>query len=275
MDMDHLITIGESAVAAKFVGIFVDSGVRWLKTFYANHHPKAVEKAHRNAEEFARDLAEEVGRLDQSGAVPPQTIEAAQDDPSFTVLLQRATIASSETESPEKHKLLARLVAERLAVGSETTLAVASARACDVIAGATGRQLRILGFQTVLRYVRPSVPDLPSNDAYFDFLYPWLQKYLGPYMGLEFTTLDISHLEFLSCTRTQVHPPSLVQILATGGRVLEPERFGKSEVGQKVISLWDAGLSHVILTSVGQLVGVNVTDILTGSRTVFREEWES
>src|SRR5207245_2283184 len=97
----------------------------------------------------------EVERVEQSGTVPRERIEAAQDDPSFTVLLKDAVIASAQTDSPEKHRLLARLVADRLAVGSETTLALASANACDVIAHATRQQLRILGFLSVILHVRP------------------------------------------------------------------------------------------------------------------------
>ena len=51
-------------------------------------------------------------------------------------------------------------------------------------------------------------------------------------------------------------------------------KFNESEIGKKIIDKWDQGIKSVTLTSVGQLVGVYVSDMVTGGNTDLTEDWK-
>jgi hypothetical protein len=257
--------------SGKFIELAGGLGIGWIRSYFAGHRQKAIETGQQNASAFLNELAVRVEALEKAQAVPASIIGTALEHPSFSVLLQRAMVASAETDSSEKHKLLARLVADRLAVGSESTFALASKMACDAISQLTSRQLRVLGFQVALRYIRPTkYPAFSSNDQYFDFMYQFLRPRLAPYQTLELTALDLVHLESLSCVHRRERPAFQLQdVLSHGERAFDLWKFSATDTGKNVGRLWNMGMNGFYLTSVGQLVGISVSDLLVGETTAF------
>jgi hypothetical protein len=108
----------------------LEYGGKWLATRFRDHYPRAVEKAKDNSRDFVNKLAERVAQLTERQQVDRAIIDRALEEPSFGVILQKALIGSSQTESQEKHELLARLVAMKLDAPQESLRSVVAPLAC-------------------------------------------------------------------------------------------------------------------------------------------------
>jgi hypothetical protein len=106
--------------ASKLVEKAWESGEKWLATFFKDHHARAVEKAKDNSKDFLNKLTEKVAQLEERQQVDRAMIDRALEEPSFGVILQKALIGSSQTESEEKHELLAKLVTMKLVAPQES-----------------------------------------------------------------------------------------------------------------------------------------------------------
>lgn len=250
--------------AGKFVEKAWDSGEKWIVSYFANHQEKAREKAEENSAEFLRNLGERVAQLEKTGSMSEEALASAQEDPDFSVVLHKAILSSAQTSNKSKHDLLARLVAERLQAPSESLLSMASKMACDAISYTTSNQLLILGLLTNLLYITPT-DQLQSPQQL-----PWLQARLSPFLGAKPSALDFTHLESLSCLKFESFlTRDLQQLLKQHvGDSFNYEDFALTEMGSKVIAAWDGGgLKSCQLTSVGQLLGVMVSDQYVGGKT--------
>jgi len=263
-----LVAIGAAVggAAGKFVEKAWDSGERWISTYFADHRPKAIERAQANSVAFLGELANRVKMLEERGAVSRAEIDSAQEHPDFSVALQKALITAAQTDDPQKHQLLARTLADRLGAKPDGMRAMVSKIALDSIGYMTPGQLRVLGLTANLHNIRPTSP--LSADAY----QRWLESRFSHYAGLSLTVLDLIHLESLSCLK---YTPMFSQDLGT---VLREKNAGTlnaeilmSPIGKEMKALWDQGLKSVDLTSVGQLVGAYVSDLLTGGTTSFSD----
>jgi hypothetical protein len=244
--------------AGKFVEKAWDSGEKWITTYYANHRPRAVEKAQENSADFLSDLATRIKMLEDRGAVSKEQIENSQDHPDFSGTLHKAMLTAAQTDDHDKHQLLARILAERLAAPAEGLRAMASKMACDVVGYMTPGQLRLLGLVVELLYIRSYNP-VPADVYRARF-----ESRLSPYATQMFTSLDLLHLESLSCLRyLSFASHDLGETLAEKNGGVYDTATLETPLGIHIKSLWEQGLQAIELTSVGQLIGTYVADSLT------------
>lgn len=271
MDPTALVMLSAAVGGAtgKFVEKAWDSGQKWLDTYFANHREKAQETARANSAEFLSDLAKRIKQVEESNPELRQQIQDAQDQPDFSVLLHKALIAAAQTDNRGKHELLARLVSERLMSGSESLLTLISKVATDAISDMNDKQLRILGLQSTLYYVRPNGV---AAQVYQGAFLAWALQRLSPYQSLQFTQLDLLHLDSLSCLRYETTiTRDLKTVLTSGapeGFVLDFDAFVATPIGSHVFTLWqESRLNSVTLTAAGMLIGIYVSDSLLGITT--------
>jgi len=272
-----LISAAAGGVAGKFVEKAWSSGEKWLSSYFKDHAPKVREEAEQNSLDFLNQLAERVKTLEQQGEQYKKTIEDSLNHPDFSVLLQKATISSAQTDDKQKHELLARLVSDRLTKGSESLFALSSKLACDAVSMLNLRQMKILGLLTSLILVRPQ-PFPPTHivkEIFNIWFVQWLTQRLNVYQDLTLNNLDLLHLESLSCVRVSIGSRDLQKILSPpkeSGLTFDYKAFSATEIGKKVKELWESELKHALPTTIGQLIGVYVSDMLTNTHTSL-DQW--
>ncbi len=261
-----LIALGAAigGAAGKFVEKAWDSGEKWITSYFENHHEKSQEKAKQNTLSFLTDLAKRVESLEKEKIISSERIASSQEHPDFSVVLQKAMISASQTDRQEKHQLLSRLVAERIKASPESIIALASKMACDAISYATSHQLKILGLTTNILYIGPDKK--LTKDQYDGYL----KKMINPFMDLKIGKLDFLHLESLSCLKVLTFlGRDLKQIIT---RKVEEDfdynKFTEGSIGKFLIDIWNKQrLSTIELTSIGQIIGIMVSDQVTGTST--------
>lgn len=250
--------------AGKFVEKAWDSGEKWIVSYFANHQEKAREKAEENSSEFLKKLGERISQLEKSRSISEEELSTAQEEPDFSVVLHKAILSAAQTNNKSKHDLLARLVAERLQAPTESLLSMASKMACDAISYTTPNQLLILGLLTNLLYITPN-DQLQGPQQIL-----WLQARLSPFLEAKPTRMDYTHLESLSCLKFESFiARDLSQVLKQHiGDTFNYENFTSTKMGKRVVEAWDGGaLKSCQLTSVGQILGVMVSDQYIGGKT--------
>lgn len=250
--------------AGKFVEKAWDSGEKWVVSYFSNHQEKAREKAEENSADFLRKLGARVSELEKSNSISEEALVTAQEHPDFSVVLQKAMLSAAQTDNESKHDLLSRLVAERIQASPESMLSMASKMACDAISYTTPNQLLILGFLTNVLYISPS--GLFHQSQYL----PWLQARLGPFLGVNPNHMDYTHLESLSCLKFESFITRDLALILNQkmGSGFDYEGFKSTQLGEKVLAVWEGGsLKSCQLTSVGQILGVMVSDQYVGSKT--------
>lgn len=261
-----LVALGAAVggAAGKFVEKAWDSGEKWVTTYFKDHQPAAQQKAIENSGHFLADLSKRLEALEKSGAATKDKIASAQEQPDFSVLLQRALISSAQTSNSDKHELLSRLVAERVKSDAESVVSLASKMACDAIAYASPSHLKILGLAAVLVGIQPSRK--LKNDEFVS----WLQRQVSPFAGVRATHLDFIHMESLSCLVFESFiTRDLQQVLVSKGvEGFDYGQFAASAMGKSLVEVWETDkLKCIRLTSVGQLIGILVSDQLSSSNT--------
>ena len=256
--------------AGKLIEKAWDSGEKWLTTFLVNHQLESQQAARENAEAFLNDLAARLDKLEQKNPYSKEFFSDAFKQPSFSVLLQKAIINSAQTKSAQKHTLLSKLVAEKLQSKEESTLSLASQMACDAIAFANFNQLQLLGLQCalVVRHPRFNLPDGTEREQFLATCEYHFRTIIKPFVENTFNIYDILHLEALSCLK---HTNSAQMDLNASLRNWGPSPcpFTKDDLfrfplGLSVKELWEErGLQHIVLTTVGMLVGSYVIDTTT------------
>ncbi|MBA7653519.1 hypothetical protein ES703_61369 [subsurface metagenome] len=273
-------------VTGKLIEKSWDVGVKWLDTYFKDHHPKAREAAQHNTLDFLSELASRVRGIEETVKNIPDAkkqIEDALSDPDFSALLHDAMIASARTESPEKHKLLARIVSERLLARQESLVALAGNLACDAVPHLSPKHLYCLGIMNLVYHIRPYPfpPKIPPK-IFNDWWTNWLSNMLSPMMTIgKMTPIDYAHLVSVSCiTYDYLGSRNLKGVLSppesSEGSEFEWDAdkfFADTKIGKELSELWKAGMEHAVPTSAGQLIGIYVRDLLTGTTTNIR--WDS
>lgn len=278
MDPLSIIAIGAAVggAAGKFVEKAWDSGEKWIQTFFKDHKEVAQLKATENTMDFLNELAKKVKRLEESRQISNEKIESAQDHPDFSALLQKALLTSAQTDNKDKHIILARLVSERLKSEPESILALGSKMACDAISYATINQLMILGLAVNLYGIRPNpYPAFGINETNFqNWLDMWLMARLKPYQNITFRPLDITHLESISCLKMNSFiGRGLNEMFNKDNFTYDFEKMRDIQLRDTMNRIWNDGLQTIDLTTVGQIIGVSVSDLLTNTTTTF-DGWE-
>jgi GGDEF domain-containing protein len=266
---DPLALVAFGAAVGGFAGKFGektwDLAERWVARRYENHAPAAQASARTNSASFILALAKRVTELEGKHAEIADRVNAAQSDPHFSLVLQKAILGSAQTSEPAKHQLLADLVASRLLADTETTLSLAIGLACDAVPNLTYTQLHWLALLVFLHELRPR-NKYESKASYID----WVRMHLGHFDDIEFRDIDIRHLVALGCvTYDPTSARSLPMLLTMKNGVITDELMAFDDfvesnacVGLKIA--WDEGLAGVDLTSVGSVIGGHVWSALTG-----------
>lgn len=274
-----VISATAGGVAGKLVEKAWEVGEKWLSNYYRDHYPQAQQKAQQNALDFLADLAGRVRKLEGQAAEGKQLQEAianSLNDPDFSATLKDAILTSSRTDNKEKHRLLGRLVSERLMAKQDSAVALAATLACDAIAHLGSRHLHTLGLAAVVYEIRPVLADqLPElGDQLDSGMRQWWEARCGPLVkDVGLSRLDIYHLMAVSCVEYSdiVTRGNLVNLMSArrGGSTLWSAKdfVDNHPVGQKLTELWKQGMQSIFLTSVGQLIGIYVADEVAGSTT--------
>ena len=250
--------------AGKFVEKAWDSGEKWIVSYFADHQVKAREKAGENSADFLRKLGERVSELEKNNLISSEELIAAQEHPDFSVVLQKAMLSAAQTENTSKHDLLARLVTERIQAAPESLLSMASKMACDAISYTTPNQLTILGLLVNLIYIKPA--DILNESQHL----LWLNIRLHPFANVNPTLKDYSHLESLSCLKHESFITRDISSVLSNkmGGDFNFDNFKSTRLGEKIITAWESnGLKSCQLTTVGQILGIMVSDQVIGGKT--------
>jgi len=266
-----LVALGAAVggTAGKIAEKAWDSGERWLRERFGSHSTEVQEQARANVAKFIEHLAARVKALEDGQRLDTKQLLETESHPQFSAVLQRTLLNAAQTEDAKKHDLLARLVAARLAVATETTLALASGLATDAIARSTGRQLTLMGLCCFLEDIRPRDP-MPVPDYR-----RWLEIFLRRFTDFEFKGFDARHLVAIGCATYDLGSERDLNLLfeMKGGTHCIGASF------QDIIEVdllqfhWNEGLAGVSLTSVGSIVGGLAFDQITGGNSGM-PEWD-
>ena len=256
--------------SGKFVEKLWDSGEKWIQSYYKDHKEISLQNAINNTMEFLNELSIKVKHLEESNQITAEILQNAQNHPDFSILLQKALLASSQTDQKEKHFLLARLVSERLCYEPESILALSTKMACDVISFITKNQLMILGLVVNINHLRPDENFDHTISNFKEYVDSWIIQSLKPYQNIEIRNIDLKHLESLSCIKINSFiSPSLNDIYSDGVNKYVFNRLTDIELRDSINTLWDTGLCTTSLTTVGQIIGVATSDLITNTTTKF------
>jgi hypothetical protein len=263
--------------ASKFVEKAWESGERWIQSYFKDHKPNAQQKAMSNSFDFLTELASRIKHLEDEHSISKMKIAEAQDHPDFSVFLQKALITSAQTDSKEKHILLAMLVSERLIAEPESVFSLASKMACDAIAYLTSNQIKLLGLLVNLYLIRPQpLPPmgLPS-EIYREWCDNFISPRLSPYKEFIIGKQDLKHLESLSCIKINyLMGRDINQIFSIYDFKFDFNSLKSKELKEKIQLLWnESGIQQVDLTTTGQIIGVLVSDMISKTKTTF-DGWE-
>lgn len=229
-----------------------------------------------------------------------ERVDGNLEDPDFWTTFEKAAEAAARSGNDEKHELLARLVVERLASAADSTRALASARAVEVVPHLAPQHLVLLGLAALVYDVRPSIsmPELRPHDQIDDHreenrriqqemstenerFVEWLRRSLAkvPVPEEPPTDVDSAHLVSVAVLildeRTQ---RDLIETLSPW-RDAEPRLFTSmlakrplvefmgTDLGGRLRDLWSTWLQHVTLTPAGLVIGSSVVQFRTGSET--------
>jgi len=267
-DPVSLIALGAAVggIAGKFGEKTWELAEKWLARRYEHHVAAAQATARTNSASFILELAKRVEVIEQKHPETADCINAAQSDPHFSLVLQKAILGSAQTSDPAKHQLLADLVSNRLLAKTETTLSLAIGLACDAVPNLTSTQLHWLALLVFLHEIRPR-NKYESKATYID----WLGVHLRHFKDIEFRDIDIRHLVALGCVTYDPTSERSLPVLFTmkNGVVTDEfmaalDNFVDSDACFTLKFAWVEGLAGVDLTSVGSVIGGHVWSTLTG-----------
>lgn len=279
MEPASLIALGAAigGASGKFVEKAWDSGEKWILSYFKDHKENAQKQATENSKDFLNELAQRVKQLEDQKTISKEKINQAQDHPDFSAFLQKALLSSAQTDSKDKHKLLARLVSERMTSEPESVFSLASKMACDALSFASTNQIMLLGFVTNLYGIRPHpFPPVGLQPEQFqDWMDYWITQRLSPYKNLTVGKQDLNHLESLSCLKiNQFVGRDINQIYTVGDFKFDFNILKDIILKEKIKQLWDGSrLQTIDLTTTGQIIGVMASDMISNTKTNF-DGWE-
>lgn len=264
---DPIIVSAATGVASGLATVWSMEAVAWIKSYFNDHHPSAVQKAQKNTSDFLIELSNRVMQLESKGVELKNVLE----DPEFSSALQKAVIASSETESKEKHQLLAEVLANRLKSEAESRQALLAKMSLNIIPFLTPKQIELLSLIALFHNIQPVNLSEPMNYQI------WIIHTYFPYLDIEIDNKDILYLESLACVKTEDirlkvggfphhYDPFLRSKLEEKNPNvdLDPSFYETSEF-QKLEKLWIEHIHLVQPTSVGSFIAINTLNLKEGS----------
>lgn len=264
-----------------FVSRTIGHGIAWLSDHYRGHPREAIEAAQRNAVNFYGQVNICIDGLQHIEGIEEKTKEALAD-PDYTSLFQEAVLGSSRVDSEQKHKILARLVTDRLVAEPDSLRTLALHMACNAVPQLSAIHLQFLGFLAVI-YVMETPEyvmaisreaDKASKEADKFELYKltyqkgikWLSEELSPLCPIgEMTDYDYAHLAAVSCITYGPGTHDLDEVIRRkfSLRGMVRSWLHESEIGELLIQYWDQdGISAASLTPAGALIGMYVKDAI-------------
>jgi len=264
-DPVSLIALGAAlgGAAGKFAERAWDSSEKWLRERFGTHAAEAQEQARLNAAMFVEHLATRVKLLELEQDLNAQLLDQAQSHPQFSSFLQRTVVDAAQTSATEKHDLLARLVAARLAVSAETTVALASEMAADAISRSTRRQCKLLALCFFVYEI------VPEKELTFMRRTKWIQNILKHFDDFQFIEIDARHLVALGCATYEPSIPveriDAYDVLASkvGGKLSQID-LSSEPAFLAFKHNWKSGIWAISLTSVGAIIGGLAFDQIVG-----------
>lgn len=279
MEPFSLIALGAAVGggAGKFVEKAWDSGEKWIQSYFKDHKENAQKQATANSLDFLTELAHRIKQLEDEQKVSKEKIDQAQDHPDFSAFLQKALLTSAQTDNKDKHKLLARLVSERLSSEPESVFSLASKMACDALSFTSTNQILLLGLLTNLFTIRPH-PFPPvglTPDKFQEWMDTWITQRLLPFKNLAIGKQDLNHLESLSCLKiNQFIGRDLNQMYTVGDFKFDFNLLKAVDLKENIQKFWtESKLQAIDLTTTGQIIGVLSSDMISNTQTSF-EGWE-
>jgi hypothetical protein len=289
LDPETWISATEIALVGGLTGAFsqdiYNSGRNWILARFIGHPKEAQESAQHNVNNFFGEVNIRVGALEKLNENIEDEEKRALSDPDYTYLLYEAVLGAARTNSEQKHKLLARLVTDRLAAEPDSLRTLAAHMACNAVPQLSNMHLKLLGVLYIIRHQpAPSyIMDLPYDER-IDVGTKWCLTEIAPFIPIgEITDLDFAHLTAVSCiTYVPQSFPSLI-----GGLGKEPDywklltlvydkfisredhlhqvrwipEIGEDKIGKDLLSFWDnSDMRKASLTPAGSLIGMYVRD---------------
>jgi hypothetical protein len=188
-------------------------------------------------------------------------------------MLKKAMLSSARTSSPEKHKLLAEVISNRLVSDSESIEALVGSMAIDAISHLSSEHLRLLAlYSMILIYVPKEIPSGLSEEEYGHWWTEWLVCNIEPLIPkVDVNFFDVVHLVSVSCAtllqgspilKDKISPPNDIKISWDYDEFIK-----ETDVGKKLLHLWDNGLKNIYLTSVGFTLALYVIDDILCQKT--------
>lgn len=280
MEPLSMIALGAAVggAAGKIVERVWDSGENWLRHYFKGHHQSAQDKAKLNSLEFLNFLAYRVQALEEQSHENENfknKVLTTMDNPQFSNLLQKALLASAKTDNEVKHKILARVVSERLSYDSEELVSLTSELACDAIQYLTPVQLKFLGLSTFILGVKPIMTrNLSKIELSTKYLH-WVDHILSFYSPIDpLQVMDFLHMESVSCLRYDIFiTKELKKVLSSRAPflneddILYDDFIKNSNYGKELKKIWEQGMKNVTLSTSGLLIGTYVHNEVTNSGT--------
>lgn len=271
-------------IVGGFVGGFIEPlvshGISWVSERYRGHPKEAKKSAHRNAVNFYGQVNICLGELQQiEGEGFEEKKEQALADPDYTSLIQEAVLGAARTNSEQKHRLLARLVTDRLIAEPDSLGNLAAHMACKAIPQLSNTHLKLLGVLYIIRQcpIPLYMKDLPDDER-IDIGEKWFLSEISRFYPIgDINELDLAHLTAVSCI---TYVPQLFHSGVGGSfepgcwnlpRVVrdklcahEEPKIDHDQIGKYLLNVWDnSSIRKSSLTPAGSLIGMLARDAVS------------
>ena len=274
-----------SGTASGFMSPAIKHGLSWISDRYKGHPKDATKTAQNNAINFFGQVNICLEGQQQIQGIEDKTKQALAD-PDYTSLFQEAVLGAARTNSEQKHKLLARLVTDRLTAEPDSLQNLAAHTACNAVLQLTSKQLKILGAIYVIRHL-PAPQHITKISIDADRInvgIKWFLEEITPFYPIRWVSEeDLAHMASMSCIAYVPQPFSGSyyiddwKLTTTIKHKLCPdERSGfmfsveetyirQNPIGEDIWNVWDdCSVRRASPTPAGTLIGMCVRDVESG-----------
>lgn len=271
--MSDPITIATaSGIASGLATFWSMEASAWIKSYFVDHHPTAIEKAQQNSSEFLIELSNRVSQLENKGVDLKNILE----DPEFSSILQNAVLASAQTDSKEKHILLADIVKQRLEAEPDSLISLATKIAVDTVSKLNHKQLLILELIAEITCLRHIFNQRISFEVYSKYFENRFERY----QNLPFSHGDIFYLMNIGCLSERLKTEGSInfvnvikdEVMFSVGIFELDDAFFSDGLANRIKIFWDENLLHHLkLTTVGKLVALTTINHWTNENIDIKE----
>lgn len=269
--VDIIIAAAVGAGTSQVVDGIVALGKASLPVLWQHLSQKGKRQFEANLTNFSSHFISEVRLRIESGQLTREQVADALDRPDVVSLVIDALAQAAQTDKPEKHLLLAKLVAEGLGTDADSELAVVSRLACSTIPNLSSQHLKILALRYTLFAQRYNQTSESQRDDASTRQFEWLIKTFEPYQDVIASPRDAEHLAAVGCFFGKQGflaydlKPTLTKMVSPD---LDIDMVMKTSTWQQLETVWNnARLAGFDLTSVGSLIGMYTADILANRQT--------